>query len=475
MNAATAAPDEQASSTEILIVDDEEDVRRVVSRTLQAAGFEPATAKDGSEALDLVQNHRFRLIFLDLNMPGPNGLETLKSVGQLDPNASVVMMTGYPTVETAVEAMKAGAKEFLLKPIKAAKVIELARKIAGRPAQGEPRRRPAAAGLETKKQRLITRDAAMRSTMELIDRAAAVPSTVLIEGESGTGKELVAHEIHDRSARSGRRFVAFNCAVIPEHLLESELFGYERGAFTGASTRKIGYFEAAQGGTIFLDEIGEMSADLQAKLLRVIQEHSFQRLGSTEEIATDARIIAATNRNLEAEIAAGRFRKDLYYRLNVIKIVIPPLRDRPEDILFLSSHFVERFSVEFDKHVAGIDREVAERFLAHRWEGNVRELRNVIERAMAVTTGVTIAASDLPEEIRRRAPRQAPPTTVSPYQDAKSRFEEEYLTQVMEEAQGNIALASRLAAISRQHFYEKLARYKIDQERFRHSERGGVA
>lgn len=460
----------------VLVVDDDVQLGQLLAGSLKKEGFHAIAVQSGNEAVSEIERRQVDLVFLDVKMPGDDGVETLRRIKHHDPDMTVAMMTAYGTISTAVEAMKCGAQEFLLKPIQVTRFIEVAHKTKRerlhRTAAFKPNRRN---DPSSQWHGLLTRDPAMKKTVELIKRAAPLPSTVLIQGESGTGKELVAREIHERGRSGGRRFVAFNCAVIPAQLLESELFGYERGAFTGASARKIGYFEAAQGGTIFLDEIGEMSADLQAKLLRVIQEHSFRRLGGNEEIATDARIIAATNRDLEADVAAGRFRKDLYYRINVIRIQIPPLRRRPEDILLLSQHFAEQISQEFGKTIDGFDQEVLEHFLRYRWEGNVRELRNVVERAMAMASGATISLADLPDEFIRSNSAASAGRALKPYQDAKSHFEAEYLKRVMKETEGNVALASRLSGISRQHFYEKLARYNIERGEFRQGERRDIS
>ncbi len=458
----------------ILVVDDEEALRTVLSKCLKTKDREVLTCRDGVEAVDCVEHSQIDLVFLDVNMPGPNGIETLKRIKQLDREVSVVMMSGYGTIENAIEAMKNGADEFLLKPLSPDAAKALASRIE---LQKGPRRSLKAdrSGTRNTGRELITQDPVMRRTTDLIERIAPLPSTVLIEGESGTGKELIAKELHRSSPRSGNRFVAFNCAVIPEQLLESELFGHEQGAFTGASSRKLGYFEAAQGGTIFLDEIGEMSVDLQAKLLRVLQERSFRRVGGVQEISTDVRVIAATNRDLEREAAEGRFRKDLYYRINVVKIEVPPLRERTQDIPLLAQHFVNKYASEFGKEVTGVDLQVLERFLHYRWEGNVRELQNVIERAVAVTNTREIGVVDLPDQFLAEDFPLRSNNEFKPYQAAKSDFELEYLTLAMEQADGNIALASRLAGISRQNLYEKLARHGIEQSRFRHGENGEVA
>jgi len=312
-----------------------------------------------------------------------------------------------------------------------------------------------------------SRSKKMQEVFELVRKIAPLRSTVLIQGESGTGKELIARAIHFGSPRAAKRFIAINCSVIPVDLLESELFGHERGAFTGAVSRKIGYFEAAGGGTILLDEISEMSVELQVKLLRVIQERSFQRVGGTEDIPTDVRIIASTNRDLEAEVAQGRFRKDLYYRVNVVRIGVPPLRDRPEDIPLLCYHFLTTYANEFHRGVQGIDPVAMEAIQRHRWDGNVRELENVIERAVAVAEGKQITVRDLPREFTKAQSALRADGELKPYHIAKQDFEARYLRRVLEKSRGNISLASRLAEIPRQNLYEKLDKCGIDKGSFR--------
>jgi DNA-binding NtrC family response regulator len=306
----------------------------------------------------------------------------------------------------------------------------------------------------------------MLEIFSLVSKIAPLPSTVLIQGESGTGKELIARAIHYMSPRSSQRFVALNCAVIPLPLLESELFGHERGAFTGAGARKLGYFEAAKGGTIFLDEISETSPDLQVKLLRVIQEKSFQRVGGTDEVQTDARVVASTNRNLEEEVARGRFRKDLYYRLNVIKIEVPPLRERPEDISLLAYHFLRKYAGAFAKEVTGFAEPALEALLANGWEGNVRELENVIERAVAVCEGGQIGAKDIPPEYMQSPAFPPPDGSLKPFQVAKREFEVDYLKRAMATVRGSVSQAARATSIPRQNLYGKLKRYGIARENY---------
>jgi DNA-binding NtrC family response regulator len=445
--------------------------------SLRSVGYHVFQTAGGSEAVRLIRRRPFDIVFLDLHMSGSNGIEILKEIKRYGGEVTVAMLTGFGTVQEAVEAMKCGADEFLLKPITFSAVTAVIRKVEDRKRRGENRAGPDLRRHSDDESQLVAHAPLMRKTIDLIDRIAPLPSTVLIEGESGTGKELVARRIHRRSLQSRGPFIAFNCAVMPDQLLESELFGYEKGAFTGAGSRKVGYFEAAQGGTIFIDEISEMSVDLQAKLLRVIQERSFRRVGGIEEIETDARIVTATNRELQGEVAAGRFRKDLYYRINVLKVTVPPLRRRPEDIPLLSEYFIDRFSRRLGTTVSGLGPPALERLMSHQWDGNVRELQNIIERAVVMAAGNEITLQDLPEELRSpdRGETDCSETidqTMKPYQAAKFEFESEYLTRALQKSEGNVALASRLTGISRQHFYDKLARHGLEQTEFRQPGRG---
>jgi two-component system response regulator HydG len=452
----------------ILVVDDEETILRLLREYLESQGYAVATAAGGQSAVELVQKTAFDLILLDLMMPDLDGLETLREIKRCDKNASVLIMTAYGTIKSAVEAMKIGADDYLIKPLSLEALgllIQRVRELQNLRQECLYLRKQVAAIGEGRN--LVTRNKRMQDILDLVAKVAPLPSTVLIEGESGTGKELIARAIHHQSPRANKRFVAINCGVIPIHLLESELFGYERGAFTGADSRKLGFFEMASGGTLLLDEISEMSMDLQVKLLRVIQERSFLRVGGTEEISTDVRVIASTNRNLEEEVAESRFRKDLYYRINVIRIAVPPLRERTEDISVLSLHFLRKYAGQFGKAVKTIAPGVMELFMHHRWEGNVRELENVIERAVAVTDREEIVYRDLPPEFTRTEPAAVTSAGVKPYQNARQEFEVAYLKSVLSEARGNVTLAARLAEVPRQNLYDKLKKYEVDQEIFR--------
>jgi DNA-binding NtrC family response regulator len=459
-----AAPGGAQRPCRVLIVDDEESILLVLRKFLTRPGFVVDATGSGATALTWATARQYDILILDLMMPMMDGLTVLREIKRIDEDISVIIMTAFGTVRTAVEAMKLGADEYLLKPLQLEALQLLIGKLVGyRQLREENIALREMLSLSEGRGSIVARSKCMLDILHLVDKVAPLPSTVLIQGESGTGKELIARSLHEGSPRASRRFVALNCAVIPVNLLESELFGHERGAFTGADSRKIGYFEAAEGGTIFLDEISEMPAELQVKLLRVLQERSFQRVGGTDEIATDVRIIASTNRRLEEEVRAGRFRKDLFYRINVIVIPVPPLRERTEDIMLLAHHFLRKYAAKFRKEVTAISPRVMEIFLRSAWDGNVRELENVMERAVAVTETAEIRPSDLPEPMRGPRATDAidPPDAITPFAAAKDEFEKAYLVTLLRLAEGNIARAARMASIPRPNLYEKLKKHGI--------------
>ncbi len=387
----------------ILIVDDEKNYLVILSAVLEEEGFETLTANSGHEALEILKNSDVDLVLTDMKMPSMDGIELLENIKTKDPDLPVIMMTAYGTVEKAVEAMQKGAYNYILKPFENEKLIIYVNKaIAMYRLVKENRYLRKAIESQYSFGNIIGKSKAMRDVFETIRKVAPTTATVLIEGESGTGKELVAKAVHFNSERRKKPFVAVNCSALAENLLESELFGHERGAFTGAVAMKKGRFELADGGTLFLDEIGELSQNLQVKLLRVLQEKVFERVGGVKPVSVNIRIIAATNKKLREEVDEGRFREDLYFRLNVVHIVLPPLRQHPEDIRLLVSHFIKKYGNErrSDIPVTGVDREVERLFYDYRWSGNVRELENVIERAMIMCSGETIRVSDLPKDFR---------------------------------------------------------------------------
>jgi two-component system NtrC family response regulator len=384
----------------ILIVDDEKNYLLVLSAVLEDEGYEVLTASDGPEALEVQKSSDLDLVVTDMKMPGMDGIELLDQIKARDPELPVIMMTAHGTVDKAVEAMQKGAYSYILKPFDNERLILYARKaISTYQVVKENRRLRTAVEAQYQFGRIIGKSKPMRDIFEVIQKVAPANATVLIEGESGTGKELVAKALHFNSPRRDNACIAVNCSALAENLLESELFGHEKGAFTGAVSSRKGRFELAHGGTLFLDEIGELSASLQVKLLRVLQEKTFERVGGMRSIAVDIRLIAATNKNLREEMRAGRFREDLFYRLHVVHLAIPPLRERREDIRLLVNHFIEKYAPERKSlaPVKGLAQEVDRLFYEYSWPGNVRELENVIERVMILCPNEIITGADLPK------------------------------------------------------------------------------
>ncbi|MGD9411154.1 MAG: sigma-54 dependent transcriptional regulator [Desulfobacterales bacterium] len=384
----------------ILIVDDEKNYLTILSALLEDEGFEVLTAPGGFEALEVHKSSDLDLILTDMKMPKMDGIVLLENIKESDPDLPVIMMTAHGTVDKAVEAMQKGAYTYVLKPFDNERLIIYVKKaISMYQVVKENRRLRDAVESQYRFGNLIGKSKKMRDIFDTIQKVAPAAATVLIEGESGTGKELVARSIHFNSPRREKPIVAVNCSALAENLLESELFGHEKGAFTGAVASKKGRFELADGGTLFLDEIGELSPNLQVKLLRVLQEKVFERVGGVRTISVDIRIIAATNKDLQQEMQDGRFREDLYYRLNVVHIVLPPLKERQEDIPLLVNHFIKKYASERQSAapVTGVDQEVDRLFFDYNWPGNIRELENVIERVMILCPGEIIRVSDLPK------------------------------------------------------------------------------
>ncbi|MBW2651104.1 MAG: sigma-54-dependent Fis family transcriptional regulator, partial [Deltaproteobacteria bacterium] len=368
----------------ILVVEDGQSQREMLKDFLAREGHRVEEAEDGNTAIQQVQSGHFDLLLLDFKMPGMNGIEVLEKTKNINPEISVIMMTAYGTIETAVDAMKLGAVDYIAKPIDLEQLLALVDRIAERQTlirENEILRQKVwKKGLA--QEQIIYKDAGMEAIINMVGRVASSRATVLIMGESGTGKELFANLVHATSPRSEKPMIVVNCGAIPETLLESELFGHEKGAFTGAIARRAGRFEEADGGTLFLDEIGELSPPVQVKLLRFLQEREFQRLGGNQTIRADVRIISATNQNLEEKVKDGTFREDLYYRLNVVSMTIPPLRDRRGDISVLTEYFIKQFSAENDKDIKGLSSEAMDILMKYDYPGNVRELENIIERAV---------------------------------------------------------------------------------------------
>ena len=383
---------------DILVVEDGKSQRKMLREFLGKEGFSVADAKDGPSAIALVKERHFDLVLLDYKMPGMTGMEVLKAVKSINADIDVVITTAYGTIETAVEAMKAGALDYLTKPIDFEELLLLIARISERQTlikENEILRRDLESkGIVTDK--IVYTSQKMSAPINLVGRVAASKATVLVRGESGTGKELMARLVHNLSPRAAKPLVCVNCSALPEALLESELFGHERGAFTGATNRRIGRFEQADGGTLFLDEIGDITLSTQVKLLRFLQEKEYQRIGSNQNLYADVRIISATNRDLEAKIKTGDFREDLFFRLNVVVISVPPLRERKEDIAPLLEHFIAHYAKENGKSITGITSEAKGLLMRYDFPGNIRELENIIERAVVISREDTITVADLP-------------------------------------------------------------------------------
>ena len=391
------------TQTRILVVDDERSMQEFLEIFLRREGYEVTTVGEVESALLAIENDDFALVITDIQMPGRSGIDLLHEVRERSPETVVIVITAFGSAETAISAMKEGAYDYITKPFKIDEIgLIIEKALEKRLLAGENRRLRTELRSQLRHRTIIGTSEPIQRVFELITQVANTKTNVLISGESGTGKELVARDIHKQSERCDAAFVAINCGAIPENLLESELFGHVRGAFTGALSNKEGLFESANGGTLLLDEIGELSPPLQVKLLRVIQEKRIRRVGGTSDLAVDVRILSATNRNLAEEVAAGRFREDLYYRLNVIQIEMPPLRDRREDIPLLVNHFVEKFQDELGKSVESISDEAMARLMEHDYPGNIRELENAIERAVALSRDGKIGPEILPSSLGQR-------------------------------------------------------------------------
>ena len=457
--------------TRILVIDDEAAIRDSLRMTLEYEGYEFLGAATGQEGIALADREAPDLVLLDVKMPGMDGLEVLDRLRALNDALPVVVISGHGTISTAVEAVRKGAVDFIEKPFASDRVLLSLRNALDRRRLRDENRSLQKA-VEVRHQ-MIGDSAALRQVTAAIGRAAPTNATVLIVGESGVGKELVARTIHRNSLRHRERFVQVNCAAIPEDLIESELFGHEKGSFTGATEKQVGKFEQADRGTIFLDEVGDMSAKTQAKVLRVLQEGEVERLGSARTIKVDVRVIAATNKNLEAEIENGRFREDLYFRLAVIPIHVPPLRERPEDIPLLVRHYMEFFSRENNVRPKRIAPAALEALQRHRWKGNIRELRNTVERSIIMSRGDVIDVADLPDLLRSpgggtgTAARLADDGDVAragTLREFKDHAERAYLVARLRENGWNISKTAEVIGTPRSNLYKKLEQYSITQE-----------
>jgi DNA-binding NtrC family response regulator len=448
----------------ILVVEDEAKLRRLVELQLAEDGFIARSAPDAETALEMLNKDAFDLVVTDYKLPGMTGLEFLHAAKNINANLPVIMMTAYGSVESAVDAMKAGASDYVLKPFSLAELVMVIRKeLATHDLREENRDLREALGRRYEYKNIIAHSDKMQAVLGLVERVAPSNSTVLLGGESGVGKDLIARAIHEHSRRAGGPFIKINSTAIPENLLESELFGYEKGAFSGAVGSKPGKFELADKGTLFLDEIGDVPAAIQVKLLRVLQEREFERLGGTKTLKVDVRLIAATNRDLRAALEEGTFREDLYYRLNVVAIDIPPLRDHKDDIPALANFFLEKFSRESGKVLNGITPAAMKTLIDHYWPGNVRELQNVIERAVTLSAGITLGADDihLDKPRQRAASESAEAATALPEGMTLEQWEDEMIHEALRKAGGNKSQAARALGLSRNALRYRLSKLGV--------------
>ncbi len=449
----------------ILIVDDENYTRDLLKKVLEKREINLFFAMNGEEAMDLFKKEPVDIILLDQKMPGISGLDVLKIVKSLDPNVVVVIMTGYGTIGEAVEAMKFGAFHYMTKPFNDLDEIDVVvnKALRERALLDEVSYLRKKVNEAFSYKGMIGKSEAMKKILDLVEKIAPTDSNILLQGESGTGKELLARIIHQMSSRANGKFITVNCGAIPPTLHESILFGFQKGAFTGAIKTTKGYFEEAEGGTLFLDEITETSTDFQASFLRIIQEREFSRLGDTVTIKANFRLISATNRDLKKEVSVGTFREDLYYRINVVPITVPPLRERREDISLLANHFLNEFNKKMGRRVGPFTDESISVIEGAEWMGNVRELRNIVESIVSIKDEGTITLADLPEYLIKTEGTRGEEDTflLKPYRKAKETFETRYLKELLARTGGNIAKAAKESGIQRQNIYDKIKRLGI--------------
>lgn len=466
----------------ILVIDDERAMLEACEETLSYHGYEVTLCDRAEAGIQTARDRSFDVVLLDLKMPGKNGLEALRELHAIDASIRKVMITAFPTISTAVEAVKEGAFDYLPKPFSPDQLlITIERAIEQKRLSDENQQLRRALGLHPGFEGIIARSPAMMRVLDLVQRLTESDSSVVIEGETGTGKELIARSLHANSARKGAAFLPIDCGALPDNLLENELFGHERGAFTGADTRKPGLLESAQGGTVFLDEVANMTLDLQVKLLRALQERRVRRLGGQEEIDVDFRLISAANESLEDAMRAGRFRQDLFYRLNVVTLALPPLRQREGDISLLAEHFIARLNEDGPRVVDGLSKAALDVLEQYRWPGNVRELQNAVESAHSLCPGPRIEAADLPARIlpdgtdtRRTAERrivsvdsESPEFESADFESARRQFEAGYLEALMQRYVGNVSQAAQASGMHRSTLQRLLRRNQLRSDSFR--------
>ena len=453
-----------AKEYQVLIVDDDVNIRKMIEINLRKDKiYDLISAANGESCLKIMQDTIPDLVLLDIQMPGIDGIETLRQIKQDNPKIPVVMMSAHGTIETAVKSMQLGAFDFITKPFSGDRLrLTVKNAIENSSLKAEVDRLRQELQERYQFKNIIGESGPMQEVFKFIKKVTDSNVTVLLQGESGTGKELIARAIHFESEkRRNRPFVAVNCSALPESLLESELFGHEKGSFTGASGRRIGKFEQADGGTIFLDEIGEMSASTQVKILRVLQEREFERVGGNELIHVNVRVISATNKDLEEAIKKGEFREDLYYRLSVFPIVIPPLRERKEDIPLLTQFFVEKYAKREEKEISGVSPEALELLSIYQWPGNVRELENAIERAVILASSDQILPKDLPANVRAIGEKKITEPGSGQLNSWIEKLEEEALRKALLESEGNVSLTARKLGIGRATIYRKAKKYGL--------------
>ncbi|MCF8062065.1 MAG: sigma-54 dependent transcriptional regulator [Deltaproteobacteria bacterium] len=454
--------EERTVTDRILVVDDDRNILKLIGMRLESEGYEVYTAPDGERAKTLAREHDFDLALLDLKLIGVNGIDLMEDLHAVHPDMSVIILTAHGTIQSAVDAMKKGAYSYITKPFDARELsLQIRNGLEKGRLSREVKRLRGLVSETSGFGRVIGKSAAMKRVMQKAAQAAEADANVYISGESGTGKELIAKSLHLAGPRAQGPFIALNCAAIPETLLESELFGYERGAFTGAHRNKKGLLSRADQGSFFLDEISEMPYAMQAKLLRVLDEKVFSPLGAEKSVSVDTRIIAASNRNLEEEVSRGRFREDLFYRIHVIVIHLPPLRDRREDIPLLAQFFLDKVARKTGREMRGFTPEALQKMMAHPWPGNVRELENTVEAAVVMSEEEVISGDVILKDMPRTE------GGLKPLKTAKDRFERDYLVQLIEMTQGNVSQAAKLAGKYRADFYELLRKHGLDPEAFR--------